>query len=1639
MKKIIKENLLFIQRLFIVLIIVILALPGHSLALNFLGSSTVEPISDHGGITSESSSLRIPFIQNHGQIDNARVSYYANIFSGTLYVTENSLVYSILEKKEDPKTENRDNDPITLNDRRESEFSMIAIEEQFVNAQGNAHMFEAVGKNMGEAKVSYFKSGNEDDWKRGLPVFEDLDLGHVWKNVSVSLKAWRNNVEKIFTVHPKGDPMSIRIKVGGADALSLALDGSLVLHVGEKKIAMTAPVAFQLDDSGQKIDVAVKYRILGDGLYSFDVGGYDVGRKLVIDPLLAGTFLGGSGNEEYPTVAVGGDGSVYVLGVTQSANFPMTLGEVHDNTHNGVRDFVVSKFNNDLSQLLASTYVGGSGNEYSWYSRITVDQAGNVYFGGRSLSSDYPVTPGVIGPAYHGGGDFVLSKLNSDLSVLLASTYVGGSGSDDGGEVVIDNLGNVYISIETSSNNIPVTDGAAFMSRNASTANSAVFKLSNDLTQIISASYMHGMAGPAIALDSLNNIFIAGTTGGSLSTTAGAYSTIHGGGTDIAIAKFNNDITQLLAATYLGGSHWENNTGQNTSIIAIDAFDNVYIGGETQSSDFPTTPGAFSRVYNGYKDAFISKMSNDLTTLLASTYLGGENTEEGGAIALDSMGNVYYTAYTDSSNIFEKFPTTPGAYMENEPASYAVGSSFVSKLSGDLGTLLASTYLGGPGNGGEYSPKIAIDSDGNVFIVGSTADPGFPTNGYEEMMVGSNAFFIAKLDSDLSGPRIEHLKVAVVDHLLEEGFESGWDNSVWTTSAGLNGGGAVIASALQADGKIIIGGYFTSYNNTPINNLARLNPDGSLDDSFNPGIGPSTSVSAIAIQSDGKIVIGGSFTSYNLVARNRIARVNTDGSLDTDFNPGNGAANTVSAIAIQSDGKIVIGGSFTSYNLVARNRIARVNTDGSLDTDFNPGNGAANTVSAIAIQSDGKIVIGGSFTSYNLVARNRIARVNTDGSLDTDFNPGNGAANTVSAIAIQSDGKIVIGGNFLTYNLIGRVRVARINTNGSLDMEFDPGTGPGSAVNALNLDSDGKVLIGGAFQTYAGAPISRLARLNNDASLDASFDPGTGADGTIFSIKLQSDEKLVIGGAFKVFNGSISNVGITRLEINGSRDMAFNEHPEASSWRISDIGSLSGSYSLHSAQVRPNDSRAWLMAEYDFPEDGQLSFYWKTSTDVFSPLKFCLNIDPALCGVYDAGPASYTRRITGDTDWTFVVIPVSAGRQQMQWYHERYNSSDEAWLDELKFSSVSGQVDILSGGSREISIRAIDSSGGIDENYSGDRSVTFFGLSDVGGEPSCVDKDGFEVPFGLPLTISFSKGLASTTLTAYTVENALIGLSDGLYDTTGDASYGLNVFVGEGEDPVLSAENSSLVVAPSPVLAGAEVLITLVSYDVSLNPYQSGGHAAVISVVGANSFVPLVTDHGDGTYTATYTPLFVGTDEITATINGSPVGNDSDGVSDGTFHLLVNADIAPAHTPADLTAISDLDSIQLSWDANGNPAGTEYFAENFTLGTDSGWTEDLFWQVPGLACGTDYMLRVKARNIDLLETAYSAGLIVSTLSCPQSGGGGGGGGGGGSGNSGGGGGLPIWALDPPLPPADGEFKVTINSGGGRKQTTARWL
>ena len=272
--------------------------------------------------------------------------------------------------------------------------------------------------------------------------------------------------------------------------------------------------------------------------------------------------------------------------------------------------------------------------------------------------------------------------------------------------------------------------------------------------------------------------------------------------------------------------------------------------------------------------------------------------------------------------------------------------------------------------------------------------------------------------------------------------------------------------------KVYLGGFFSSYFGSTANNIACININGGIDTSLITGIGFNNSVNCIIETSNGKIMVGGNFTNYNGIASNRIILLNPDGSIDNSFLIGSGFNGNVLAIAIQSDGKFIIGGDFSTYNGSSVSKIVRLNSNGSIDSSFIIGTGFNNSVKSIAIQTDSKLLVGGVFTIFNGISKNRIIRLNTDASIDTSYVSTIGFNNNVNSIVVKSDGSALIGGDFTTYgaivNGVSNVanRIIKLNIDGTRNTSTTFGTGFNSSVFTIRLLSDGKALIGGNFVSF---------------------------------------------------------------------------------------------------------------------------------------------------------------------------------------------------------------------------------------------------------------------------------------------------------------------------------------------------------------------------------------------------------------------------------------------------------------------------------------------------------------------------------------------------------------------------------------------
>ncbi len=709
------------------------------------------------------------FEENRGQVAPP-VRYFARGLAGSVFVTERAeIVYSFLKAAPADKVAapaDKTAAPVHTGNRsrflskRGDGFQGWALKETFVGSLPVGLR----GEEQTRARVNYFRHTAPSQWRRDIPTYNVVSFGELYQGIQLDLRARGGTVEKIFRVQPGGDPGLVRVRIDGASGLGSNKDGELEIQTGLGAVRFTQPVAYQVID-GVRRDLEVAYVVDGDR-YGFRVGKYDRGAELVIDPLLAATFLGGSDDEAAYTVGVDGKGLVYVAGYTYSTNFPKTLG-AYDSSYagNSRPDAFVSKFTSDLTQLLGSTLLGGTGvdyiNDLFLYHDSTTGQD-FVYATGITGSEDFPTTsgaydrilasdipPGVELHEYFLHDAFVV-KFDSDLKQLVASTLLGGDSHDEACSIHVTPQADVYVAGWFDGYGFPTTPGAAFASSAVNSDSAFVSKLDGGLTKLLASTYL-GFGGrhraraifvkrTMVSNEYTDLVYVAGETRpanpGDFPTTAYAYDTDFNGGTtngegDAFVSRFNAGLTSLVASTFLGGTFDEAAWGLSVSNAGY-----VYVSGYTMSSDFPTTPGAFQTGLAGNmnQDAFVAKFAPDLKTLPASTYLGGDGYEAAWSIDLDWCGNVYVAGESSSSRLPADplaFPTTPGA---PDRTYNGATDAILSMFSDDLADLFFSTFVGleksdtSASSLPEYVPDkldsafaIALDNvHNNVYLSGMT-------------------------------------------------------------------------------------------------------------------------------------------------------------------------------------------------------------------------------------------------------------------------------------------------------------------------------------------------------------------------------------------------------------------------------------------------------------------------------------------------------------------------------------------------------------------------------------------------------------------------------------------------------------------------------------------------------------------------------------------------------------------------------------------------------------------------------------------------------------------------------------------------------------------------------------------------------
>ena len=630
-----------------------------------------------------------------------------------------------------------------------------------------------------ETHVSFFTGSNPAKWRSDVPAWGGVRYVDLYPGIDLELAGAHGRLEPRLIARPNADLASVRLQVEGVEAVE-AKGGTLRLITSTGAAIYNWPLP-RVEGAPTQASVRPV------GASSFEVIAPFAGVESDLDPTIVGadlttpsdllysSFLGGGVDDVGFGVAVDAGGAAYVTGYTLSGDFPTAPG-AFDTTHNGNADVFVVKLNPSGSGLDYATFVGGSAGD--WGLDIAVDESGAAYVTGQTGSTDLPTTPGAFDSSFNSNywydWDGFVMKLNPAGSALAYATYLGGIADERATAIAVDGSGAAYVVGWTGSSDFPTTPGAFDPTRNGG-GDAFVAKLNESGSALDYSTFLGGNdmdAALSIAVDESGAAYVTGWTGSSdFPTTPGVLDTTRNGGLyEGFVAKLNPSGSALAYATYLGGSsdEWSHD-------IAVDANGAVYVTGATDSSDFPTTPGAFDTSFNGgsiWGDAFVVKLNSIGSALVYGTFLGGPGQDRAESIDVDESGVVYIVGWTAG------FPTTCGAFDTTTNGNYDL---FVARLNKAGSGLDYSTYLGGSGFDGGYgdydrrSNGIAVDGSAGVYVTGLTGSSDFPTtpgafdtsyNGGDQdafvakLRVGGPPYSICGRVTDFRGQGVPHVSVS---------------------------------------------------------------------------------------------------------------------------------------------------------------------------------------------------------------------------------------------------------------------------------------------------------------------------------------------------------------------------------------------------------------------------------------------------------------------------------------------------------------------------------------------------------------------------------------------------------------------------------------------------------------------------------------------------------------------------------------------------------------------------------------------------------------------------------------------------------------------------------------------------------------
>jgi hypothetical protein len=596
-------------------------------------------------------------------------------------------------------------------------------------------------------RTNYFIGNNPDKWRTDVLSYGRVKYEGLYPGIDAVYYGNEGQLEYDLIVAPGANPGDIKLNFEGARKIRI-VDGDLVLKLKHGEIIQRKPIAYQ-NMAGTRRDVACDYRIIGRHQVALSLGKYDANQPLVIDPVfIYSTYLGGSAAETGRGIAVDGSGNAYVIGWTTSTNFP-TASPFQAALNGAGPDIFISKMNASGTGLVYSTYLGGSGDDYGI--GIALDSSGNVYLTGYTNSTNFPTSnpfQSTCNNCSSSSYDAFVTKLNPTGSALVYSTYLGGSGNDQGWGVAVDSLGAPYLTGNTNSTDFPTA--LPFQPNNSGGDEAFVTKFDPTGTTLVYSTYLGGSAiddGRAIAVDTSGSAYVTGYAFSTNFPTVNAFQPNKAGSNDAFITKFTADGSALIYSTYLGGVNDDQGWG-----IAVDSSNNAFVTGRTKSTNFPSVNAVQPSLHLHHSaggdfaeyDAFVTKINDSGTALIYSTFLGGDDKDYGYGIAVDSSGNAYVVGHSQSFDFPVVNPVQTPANDTN---------AFIAKLAPAGNSLIYSSCVGGDYESmvDETAYGVAADSSGNAYVTGETSSATFPTaNPFHSSLQGANDAFVFKI-SDIAG------------------------------------------------------------------------------------------------------------------------------------------------------------------------------------------------------------------------------------------------------------------------------------------------------------------------------------------------------------------------------------------------------------------------------------------------------------------------------------------------------------------------------------------------------------------------------------------------------------------------------------------------------------------------------------------------------------------------------------------------------------------------------------------------------------------------------------------------------------------------------------------------------------------------